>query len=93
MQTISLQDWSSLIDLERAYYEKRSYEALLSYMAENTNTNTKQYFNEYVEVTKKYKNLCNKLETEIILPAVGDTPVHWEVDFIEREVKIREASM
>ena len=55
MITISLKDWSHLTELEKTYYEKQSYENLLSYMANNKIGNTSEYFEEYTKVIKEYQ--------------------------------------
>lgn len=90
---ISIENWESLNDLERAFYEKQTYESLLSYMADNGVVTTSNYFDEYRNVVKVYLQLCRKLEDEIILPAVGETNSRWEVDFLDKCVKIREAAV
>ena len=87
---ISLENWPSLVDLERAFYEKQSYESLLSYMAENKIANTESYFEEYKKVMETYIRLCKKLENEIIIPEVGDIEARWEVNFLEKFVTVRE---
>lgn len=92
MQIVSLADWPDLINLERAFYEKYSYENILSYMAINNIGNRQEYFNEYTKVMKTYSELCHKLEKEIILPATDQNECQWEVDFIEKCVKIRKNS-
>ena len=89
MQTIDLKEWPALIDLERAFYEKRSYENLLAYMADSGVGNTQEYFKEYIEVIKDYSQLCKRLENEIILPTTHK-PVPWEVNFNEQTVTIKE---
>ena len=90
MQIISLTDWPNLTDLERAFYEKSSYENLLSYMSASNIGNKKEYFDEYQQVIKTYLELCHKLEKDIVLPATNQEGGHWEVDFIEKCIKIRE---
>ena len=92
MQTIDLSNWSDLTDLERVFYEKAAYEQLLSYMAENNVGNHKEYFEEYKKVIKEYRYLCTKLEKEIIFPATDNQGAVWEVDFVEKEVKIRKSA-
>ncbi len=92
MQEISLADWPLLIDLERSYYEKRAYEALLSYMAINKISNTDIYFKEYIEVIKQYTMLCRKLENEVITPTMNNAPYTWEVNFDDKYVAVKEDS-
>ena len=90
MKTISIETWPSFIDLERAFYEKQTYESILSYMANNNIKETMGYFEDYKQVIKTYYILCRKLEKDILFPEMGDKSFTWEVDFIEHEVKIRE---
>ncbi len=90
VDTISVENWPDLINLERLFYEKQSYENLLSYMTQNNIQNTSTYFDEYKEVIEEYVKLCKKLEKEIIIPVIGDTTKYWEVDFIDKVVEIRE---
>lgn len=88
---ISLENWSHFTDLERAFYEKYSYESLLGYMAQNNiSENRAIYMQEYIEVMKNYNVLCKLLEKEIISNAIDYKDYSWEVDFIERCVTIRE---
>ena len=90
MKTISIEHWDSLIDLERVFYEKHTYESLLSYMSFNDIKDTQGYFKEYQEVMKRYYILCRKLESEVLLPEMGDIPFKWEVNFSDKYVTIRE---
>ena len=91
MMTLSLENWSYFTDLEKSFYEKLSYENLLSYMS-NRNIPTNEYFEEYQNVIKTYSELCQKLEQEIIIPATNQEKVFWEVDFVDKCVKIRKES-
>lgn len=88
--TISLENWPCLKELEKAFYEKHAYEQLLAYMANNNIGNYQEYFNDYVNVIKEYRKFCKQLEKEIIFPATNNKGGMWEVDFVERIVKIRE---
>lgn len=92
MQKISVETWPRLTELEKLFYEKNSYENLLAYMANNKIMNTSTYFEEYQALMETYYILCRELEKEIIIPVVGEEPVNWEVDFIDKVVEIREAT-
>ena len=86
----SLENWPSLKELEKVFYEKHAYEQLLAYMASNNIGNYQEYFDNYVSVIKEYRQLCKQLEKEIIFPATDNKGGMWEVDFVERTVEIRE---
>lgn len=90
MLVISLNDWPHLEELEKTFYEKCSYEQLLAYMAANGIGNYHEYFQDYQNVIKQYDILRKKLEQEVIFPSSDNKGGTWEVDFIEKEVKIRE---
>lgn len=89
---VSLKDWPQFKELEKTFYEKYSYEQLLSYMAYNNIENYHEYFQNYQEVIKQYDILRKQLEKEIIFPASDNKGGIWEVDFSEQEVEIRENS-
>lgn len=88
MKTISLENWDKFIDLERTFYEKNTYESLLGYMSNSNITDNAGYFQNYKKVMENYYNLCRLLEREVLYPEMGKQPFTWEVDFLEREVKI-----
>jgi hypothetical protein len=90
MYTISLENWSHFEELEKAFYEKQTYENLLGYMSNARIVKSDSYFAEYQEVIKRYTILCRQLEQEVILPTVNQEEIFWEVDFVNKNVIIKE---
>ena len=80
--------------LEKAQYETDAHKEIISWMMNNNNgiqnDTFKMYHNEYIQLFKRYQQLKNKFEEEVVRPTVGndDLLFTWNLDFTNKEVTI-----